>query len=202
MKSHWQTYPVPPMRMEAHFGDRVVRCFAERPQSLDAMFRATAAAHGAREALVFEGRRWTYAALETEVAQVAAGLAARGIVQGDRVVLYLGNLPEFIIALYALQRLGAIAVPVNTREQKPGMEYLFNQCGAKGVIYEPVLAERLPDVVACPSVTVRIATGEPFEQLKRHGAVAAAPELAEEDTALILYTSGTTGRPKGAMLTH
>ena len=51
-------------------------------------------------------------------------------------------------------------------------------------------------------MTVRIATGEPFEQLKRHGAVAAAPEIAEEDTALILYTSGTTGRPKGAMLTH
>jgi long-chain acyl-CoA synthetase len=200
--NHWQNYPMPLMREEAHYGDRVVQCFAERPSSLHAMFEATLAAHGEREALVFEGRRWSYRELGAEAARVAAGLALRGIAKGDRVVLYLGNLPEFIVVLYALQRLGAIVVPVNTREQKPGLEYLLNQCGAKGVIYEAALAERLPDATACPSTTVRIATGVEFDVLKTHGECATCAEVNEEDTALILYTSGTTGRPKGAMLTH
>ena len=129
--SHWRDYPIPQLRMEAHFGDRMVRCFAQRPRSVQAMFDATLAAYGDREALVFEGRRWTYRALDAEVAQVAAGLAAHGITRGDRAVLFLGNLPEFIIALHALVRLGAVLVPVSVREQKPGLEYILNQCGAK-----------------------------------------------------------------------
>ena len=82
---HWQGYPVPAMRTEAHFGDRVVRCFAERPRSINTLFAATLVAHGGREAMVFEGRRWTWRALDAEVAQVAAGLAARGVTRGDRV---------------------------------------------------------------------------------------------------------------------
>ena len=200
--NHWQSYPVPAMRMESHFGDRVVCCFAERPRSIDAMFAATLAAHGVREAMVFEGRRWSWRELDREVAQVAAGLAARGITQGDRVVLFLGNLPEFVIALYALQRLGAIVVPVNVREQKPGLQYVFEQCGAKGIVYEPALAGRVPEAAAAPGVTVRIEVGAPFETLKQHGALHTAASVDEEDTALILYTSGTTGKPKGAMLTH
>ena len=199
---HWQGYPVPVMRMESHFGDRVVRCFAERPPSINAMFAATLAAHGAREALVFEGRRWTWRALDAEIAQVAAGLAARGVAQGDRVVLFLGNLPEFVIAFYALLRLGAVVVPVNVREQKPGLQYLIEQCGAKGIVFEAALAERVPDIRDASGVVVRIAVGAEFEALKQHGARVDAAVVDEEDTACILYTSGTTGKPKGAMLTH
>ena len=128
--SHWRDYGLPPMQTEAHFGDRVVRCFAARPKSFHAMFEAALAAHGEREAMVFEGRRWSYRA------QVAAGLAARGIARGERVAMLLGNLPEYMITLYALQRLGAIAVPVSVREQKPGLEYIFRHCGARLVVYE------------------------------------------------------------------
>ena len=200
--NHWRDYPLPPMRREAHFGDRVVRCFADRPRSVHAMLAAAAAAHGERDAMVFEGRRWSYRALEREAAQVAAGLAARGIGRGDRVGMLLGNLPEFMLTLYALQRLGAIAVPVSVREQQLGLEYIFNHCGAKLVVYEAALAARLPAAAACPALTARVAVGSEFEALKDGGALAPAAAVDEEDTALILYTSGTTGRPKGAMLTH
>ncbi|MBL8382848.1 MAG: AMP-binding protein [Burkholderiales bacterium] len=203
-RNHWHDYPVAAMRREARFGDRLVRTFAARPPSVHAMLEAAVAAHGARDALVFEGARWSYRALDAEAGRVAAGLAARGVRQGDRVVLYLSNCPEFLFALYALQRLGAIAVPVSVREQRPGLEYIVNQCGARLIVHDQALAERVPAAGACPSVVGRVAVGDAgdFALLRSHGSIDAAAAVAEEDTALILYTSGTTGRPKGAMLTH
>ena len=219
---HFKNYPMPAIRAEAHFGDRVVRCFAERPPSFHAMFDAALAYRADHEAMVFEGRRWTYRALDAEVGRVAAGLAARGIGRGDRVAMLLGNLPEFIFTLYAVQRLGAVAVPVSVREQKPGLEYILKQCGAKLVIHEASLGARVPDRAACPALLARIAVddgvlqgaagdssasphgaaSEDFATLLRHGSLDEAIAVDPEDTALILYTSGTTGRPKGAMLTH
>ena len=177
-----------------------------------------------------EGRRWTYRTLDAIVAQVAAGLAARGIGRGDRVAMLLGNLPEFVFTLYAVQRLGAVAVPVSVREQKPGLEYILNQCGAKLIVHEAALAARVPDLAACPALLTRIKVDdglsqdvagaplasasagagededeeedEDFAALLHHGPLDQATTVDPEDTALILYTSGTTGRPKGAMLTH
>jgi O-succinylbenzoic acid--CoA ligase len=198
----WRDAPLAAMRDEAHFGDRVVRAFAERPPSLHAMLERAVALHGAREALVFEVRRWTYAELDAAVARVAGGLAARGVGAGDRVILFLPNLPEFVLALYALMRLGAIAVPVGVREQKPGLGYIAAQCGAIGIIHTPALAERLPERAAAPALAWTLASGAAFDALQDAPAICAATPVAEEDTALILYTSGTTGRPKGAMLTH
>ena len=127
---HWSTFKLPAIRREAHFNDRVVRCFAERPHSLHAMFEAALAAHAARRAIVFEGSVLSYAALDAEVGRIAAGLAAHGVAQGDRVVLFIGNRPEFVSVLLATQRLGAIAVPVGTREQRPGLAYVLRQSGA------------------------------------------------------------------------
>jgi long-chain acyl-CoA synthetase len=201
---HWQGYPVAPMRIESHFGDRLTRCFAGRPPSMHAMFEDALRLHAQGDALVFEGRCWTWRDLDAEVARVAAGLAALGVARGERVVLFLGNLPEFVFTLHALQRLGAIAVPVSVREQKPGLEFILNQCGAMLIVHEVALADRVPDGAACPGLRARVAVGEggDFADLLRHGALDAATAVEEEDTALILYTSGTTGRPKGAMLTH
>ena len=205
----WNEYPVPPMCVEAHFGDRLIRCFADRPRSFDAMLSAAVASNPDNEALVCEDRRWTYRELDDQVDSIAAALAARGIGSGDRVLLFLRNRSEFIFMLFAVQRIGAIAVPVGTREQRPALTYIVNQCGARAIAFDSALAERIPAIDDTPALLLRICMDEPVDgaetlaQLKA-GYAGKIPAFvpSEEDTAVILYTSGTTGNPKGARLTH
>ena len=96
----------------ARFGDRLVRCFAERPPSVHAMFERSLARGPEREALVFEDRRWSWSELDAAAGRLAASLADDGLVAGERVAMLLSNRPEFVTTLLALLRLGAIAVPV------------------------------------------------------------------------------------------
>ena len=199
----WPDEPLPAIRHERHFGDRLVRCFAERPASLFAMFETTLASDAERVALIDGDRRLTYAALAGQVERVAGGLAARGVGPRDRVALLLGNGAPFVISLLACARLGAVAVPLNIREQAPGLAWMLAQCGARLVICEPALAPRLPDLGALPSLGGRSATQAcAFDDLLVSGLPPSPYRPAEEDLAVILYTSGTTGRPKGATLTH
>jgi long-chain acyl-CoA synthetase len=182
------------IRHEAHFGDRVVRCFAERPASLCELVDQAIRRNGDGEALVSGSERLTWKALAERIARVAAGLSSRGLRQGDRVALLLGNRIEFVLTLFAAARLGAIAVPLSIRSSKPELGYVLEHCEASLLIHETELADRLPPL------RQRIAIDE-FGILLQTAAGEAAP-VQEEDTAAILYTSGTTGRPKGAMLSH
>lgn len=208
--NHWQEYPVPMLRSEALFGDRVVRCFAARPRSFHAMFEASVVAAPEAEALVCGDRRWTYAQCEAVSARLAVGLAARGIGAGDRVVMFIGNRAEFLFTLLALQRLGAIAVPVGTREQRPGLAWIARQCGAAGIVADAALADRVPDAAEAPALKLRVSIGPAaaagwlaLDELLGPPEDAMPPHQGgETDVAVILYTSGTTGNPKGAMLTH
>jgi O-succinylbenzoic acid--CoA ligase len=212
----WDGVPggLPPIRVESVYGDRVVRCFVERPASVHALLERAVRAHPQAEAVVCGGVRWSYARLDAEVARLAGGFAARGVAAGDRVVMFMGNRPAFVAVLFALQRLGAIAVPVGEREQRPGLAYVLRQCGASAVVFDAALAERVPDAAEVPGLRLRVVVGEgsaasssddvaTLEALAAIGTARAAPQAVQvEDTAVILYTSGTTGRPKGAMLTH
>lgn len=189
---------LPAMRSETHFG-RTLRCFADRPASMYQMFERAVARDPAKEAIAFETQRWSYAQMDAEVARLANGLAARGVRQGERVVLFVSNRPEFVFTLYALQKLGAIAVPVGVREQGPGLTYIVNQCGAVGIVFDDELAERIPAEDAARCLTVRLPVSALAEL---DGPAVAAAQTSEDDCACILYTSGTTGHPKGAMLTH
>ena len=140
----WRDHAVPAMRHEALYGDRVVRCFADRPASLLAMFDAARARRPQHDAVVCEGQRWSYAETGARSERIAAGLAALGIGAGDRVILFLSNRPEFVFVLLAVQRLGAIAVPVGVREQRPGLAYVANQSGAKAIVFDDALVDRIP----------------------------------------------------------
>jgi acyl-CoA synthetase (AMP-forming)/AMP-acid ligase II len=190
-----------PLRIESHFGDRLVRCFAERPAGLNEMLAAAVARNADGEALIDGELRLTWRALDDCVAHCAAGLARRGVGRGDRVALLLGNRSEFVVAWLAAARLGAIVVPLSIRAQAAELDYMLGHCSAAVVVHEADLAGRLP---AAPR---RIAVGagvdsEAFAALYGDGRVDTVAASSEEGTAAILYTSGTTGRPKGAMLTH
>ena len=197
----------PAMRQEAHFGDRVVTCFAERPKSLHALLEQAVQRNPDGDALVCGAQRLSYRALLDQSSRLAAGLAARGVKAGERVALLLGNRIEFVLTLFAATRLGAITVPLSTREQTPGLAYMLDHCAATLLVHEADLGAILPAGSDLPALRHRVsistcAGSEPFGALLAHGDGPAPAAVQEEDTAAILYTSGTTGRPKGAMLTH
>ena len=196
-----------PTRMESHFGDRVVRCYAERPTSVHAMVVEAVRRNPTGEAVVCGERRLTWQALHEQSMAFAGGLAQRGVACGDRIALLLGNDIEFVIATLAAAALGAVVVPLSIREQMPGIAYILKQCGAAVVVHDAALGERLPPAADAPDVRLRVSVGfhggsEAFAALADSAPPVQAAQVREEDVAAILYTSGTTGRPKGAMLTH
>ncbi len=158
---------------------------------------------------IAEDQHFTYAELDRIVAAIASGLAAEGIAAGDRVVLFLGNGWEFLACVFACFRIGAIVVPIGTRQRRAELEFVLNDCGASALIFDAALGNALPAVEATkltirpfavngevpgtrPFSDISSSSPRPFDRLS----------ISEEDTAVILYTSGTTGRPKGALLTH
>lgn len=195
-------------RYETHFGDRVIRCFRERPESVIAMFNEAVARAPEAEGLVCGPSRVTYRELAGIAERVAGALAASGLGPGDRVALLLRNRQEFVFGLLGALRLGAIAVPINAREQAAGIGLILADCGARAVIAEDDLVARLPDLDQAPDLRLIFAVdggggrARPFAELLASAAPAPEHRAGEEDTAVILYTSGTTGRPKGAMLAH
>ena len=208
MNNHWQSDPVPTLRHEAWFGDRVVATFWPRPTSVWAMFAGSLQRTPQAEAVVCGSTRLAYADCDAAAARLAAGLAAQGIAAGDRVILFIDNRPEFVLAFLALQRLGAVAVPVGVREQRPGLAYIARQCGAAAIVIDADLADRAPRGEEAPALRLHISVGDAPGCLPLAPLLActdAAPPVAqpgEHAVAVILYTSGTTGHPKGAMLTH
>jgi acyl-CoA synthetase (AMP-forming)/AMP-acid ligase II len=203
----WSQYPIPAMRLETRFGDRVVPAFGERPKSIWAMVSEAASTNPDGEALVCGAKRMTWREVVQQSAGVAAGLRNMGVQKGDRVALLLGNRIEFVLAMFAAAHLGAITVLLSTRQQKPEIAHVLTDCGAMLLIHEATLSDRLPDARDIPDLKVRITVDDTggasgFSDLAGHAPLQVPAEVGEEDTAMILYTSGTTGRPKGAMLAH
>lgn len=201
---NWLATVHAPRRRELHYGDRLVSCFLQRWPHLWAMIEDAARRNPRGEAVICGQRRCSWADLVREVSGLSACWAAQGVRAGDRVAILVGNRPEFIIALYAAFRLGAVAVPLSTRYQTPELEYALNDCGAALLVHDNDLADRLPPAEKLPDSQHRMAVGG--EDWQRAVGTTPGEDLAavmrEDDTAVILYTSGTTGRPKGAMLSH
>ncbi|MEM1048347.1 MAG: class I adenylate-forming enzyme family protein, partial [Pseudomonadota bacterium] len=200
---------LPATRHEAHFGDRVVSCFADRHPTIDAMIGAVAAQYPDRDAVVDGNKRLSFAELDRRASVVAAGFRGLGLAPGNRIGLLVGNRWEFVVALLGAIRVGLIAVPLSTRLQGPELGYILKDCGAAGLVFEADLADRIADAGPLPDLAARISIGPHADApvtfgrlLERHDPEFAASDAHEEDTAIILYTSGTTGHPKGAMLSH
>jgi len=197
------------VRREAHFDNRVVRCFVERPRNVAAMLAAAAQSRADAEALVCDEVRLTWRELHHAATRCAGGLARRGVQPGDRVALHLGNGPEFVIAVLACAWLGAVLVPINERSRGPELEHALGDSGAVALVSAEALVPLLPDRSALPELRLRFTTApestgqfEPWRALMQSEPLAQPHDAGEEELAALIYTSGTTGRPKGAMLTH
>jgi fatty-acyl-CoA synthase len=162
-------------------------------------------------ALRFLGNTVTWGQLDRRVSALADALSRRGVEFGDRVLILMLNRTEYIEAILAVNALGAIAVPVNFRLTPPEIAYLVGNCEARVIITESVLASVARAVRDLdPALGTIIVAGAPTEDdapgyedlLTEGGARHPAVDIPNESPALIMYTSGTTGRPKGAVLTH
>jgi len=162
-------------------------------------------------ALRFLGQSTTWGELDERVGALADALHRRGVGFGDRVLILMLNRPEYVESFLAINKLGAIAVPVNFRLTPPEIAYLVTDCQPKAVITESVLAgvatavrelePELDAVIVAGGNTEDGVLG--YEELLAESGESAAPvDIPEDSPALIMYTSGTTGRPKGAVLTH
>jgi len=164
---------------------------------------STAAAGPERAAIILNDTRMSYAELDSATARMAGYFVAQGIHPGDRVALMLPNVPAFPVIYYGVLRVGGVVVPMNPLFKRREIEYYLSDSGATMIFAMPGEAQ-----AAAEAAGVRFVPVEGGDTIAMAGIVdSAAPasdvaDRADDDTAVILYTSGTTGRPKGAELTH
>ena len=163
-----------------------------------------------REALIFEDRRITYLELQSRVNRLASSLAALGVSSGDRVAIIQVNCNEYIEAYFATAKLDAVYVPMNFRTRVDELAFMINDAGPKVVLVGARyvdLVQECSKEVGC--VEHYIALDDPVEGWQHYEGLVEAgedeerfPEADDDDLTIIMFTAGTTGSPKGVMLSH
>lgn len=160
-----------------------------------------------RKALVFKDRQWTYRELDRDASALAAGLSGLGLKPGERIGLHVPNWPEFVLTYYAAQKIGVVPLSLNVTYKADEIAYICRDGEVAAVVTGDPVGGNLPSRADVPSVRHLINVGAPREGAVAFAALSGDPalralDLDREETAAILYTSATTGRPKGVMLTH
>lgn len=166
-----------------------------------------------KEIIVFEDKRVTYKEMVSNVNKLAHWLQQQGIKKGDKVAGLLFNGVEFIESLFATVKIGAVFVPINYRLTEPEIEYILSHSDSKLVIFDKKFSEEINNIKErIPGLEILVQLGQnefndddifKYTQIMTQPEVEAkSPRLTDNDECLILYTSGTTGRPKGVVLTH
>jgi len=186
--------------------------YKNRPKNLFDLMENTVTKWPEEEAFVDGDQRITYAQFHEMVNRVSAALQQQfGIQKGDRVALLLGNGIPFAVSYFGIVRLGAVVVPLNTRYKGVELSYELNDSGTKALIAEPQFYESLEPVRNELTTIAHIFIdgdevplgSQPFSDLTRYGSTNfEKPQISEWDLLNIMYTSGTTGQPKGAMHFH
>jgi fatty-acyl-CoA synthase len=173
--------------------------------SLGRWFAARAKNTPNRRALTFEGTTWTYAEMQQRIDCLARNLQEGGVCHGDRVAFLGLNQPSFFVSLFATARLGAIFVPLNFRLTGPELAFIVSDAGVHTLVADAQHREVADSIRADIPVRRYVSDGagggwDPIEA--GTPPLAAAEPVDPREVAIIMYTSGTTGLPKGAMLTH
>ncbi|MGD6844742.1 class I adenylate-forming enzyme family protein [Bacillus infantis] len=161
-----------------------------------------------REAVIFGEERLSYKELNSRVNKLADALRTRGCAKGDRILLLMPNVPEFVVTYFAAMRIGALIVPVNSRLTASELGYILDHSGAKALFAHEMLLAQMGTLIEragleCVKTGAAAAGWSSFEELVAGGRdLDVGIPLTEDDEAAILYTSGTTGSPKGVLFTH
>jgi len=172
--------------------------------------KETAARLPGKAALIFQDKPISYSDLDRSIDEAAAGIAALGIRKGDRVGVLVNNVPHFIYAYLGIERAGGVMVPLNTMYTADEVSYILADAEARAVIVaEPFLraVDGLRETLPMLEHVVVVGGGTPigtmaWDQMTGRGGDVPSVSIGEQDLAALPYTSGTTGKPKGAMLTH
>jgi fatty-acyl-CoA synthase len=186
-----------------------------RGETIGQMWDDVVVEHGGREALVsrHEAIRWSYEQLHAEVERCARGLLALGVALGDRVGIWSPNNAEWVVVQFATAKVGAILVNINPSYRRHELEYALRQSGCSVLILAPSFRDddyiELLAGVEAPALRERVVLGEAWQELLARGDRVSVDDLRARQAVLdfdqpinIQYTSGTTGFPKGATLSH